>query len=314
MGDLEVRKEEVKANYKRQILSELQDTSQRLLNIDATLGTARQVRHLRAQEIEFSGEEYAVRVTRTRSDNVTAFNATEDTKLEPGDVIEIKRIQNELESSHPTEAALSQQNLRQEFVPVEQQPTFASFCSETAGASTDSKSNTQPGNSGDDKQVSDSGNNSATAEEQQATASERIAGTDLVAPPWISSAEIKFNSQPGNAENDEQLSASGLFAAADGQEATAASVAPTTKPKTPPLISAGAEIKKAAKVTSRGAAVKAIQHALRDLGYSLTVDGVIGPITMGAIQDALANVKNQSAQRPADGLGGANLLASGMQQ
>ena len=120
----------------RQILSDLQDTSQRLLNIEATLGTARQLRHLRAQEIEFSAEEYAVRVTRTRPDNVTAFNATEDTKLEPGDVVEIKRIQNEPESS--TEAALSQQNLRQEFVPVEQQPTLASYCSETAGESTDS--------------------------------------------------------------------------------------------------------------------------------------------------------------------------------
>ena len=71
MGDLQVRKEEVKANYKRQIINDLQDTSQRLLNIDATLGTARQLRHLRAQEIEFSAEEYAVQVTRTRPDNVT---------------------------------------------------------------------------------------------------------------------------------------------------------------------------------------------------------------------------------------------------
>ena len=60
--------------------------------------------------------------------------------------------------------------------------------------------------------------------------------------------------------------------------------------------------------------MKTIQHALWELGYSLTVDGVIGPVTIGAIEDALANVKNQSAQRPADGLGGANLLASGMQQ
>ena len=84
MGDLQVRKEEIKATYKRQILSDLQETSQRLLNIDATLGTARQLRHLRAQEIESSAEEYAVRVTRTRPDNVTTFNATEDTSLSRG--------------------------------------------------------------------------------------------------------------------------------------------------------------------------------------------------------------------------------------
>jgi len=105
MGDLEVRKEEVKANYMRQTLTDLQDTSQRLLEIDATLDTARQLRHLRAREIGFSAdEEYTVRVTRTRPDNVVAFNATEDTELEPGDVVEIKHIQNE-PSSHWNEAA-----------------------------------------------------------------------------------------------------------------------------------------------------------------------------------------------------------------
>ena len=132
MGDLQVRKQEVKANYTRQIINDLQDTSQRLLNIDATLGTARQLRRLRAQEIEFSTEEYAVQVTRTRPDNVTTTNATEDTKLEPGDVVEIKSIKNEPESS--TETALSQRDLRQEFVPVDQQPTLASYCSETAAS------------------------------------------------------------------------------------------------------------------------------------------------------------------------------------
>ena len=226
-------------------------------------------------------------------------------------MVEIKRIQNEPESS--TETALSQQNLRQEFVPVEQQSTLASYCSETAGESTDSKSNSQPGNSGDDEQVSASGNNSAAADGPQATPTlKQMGGTDLVAAPLIpASAEIESNSQPGNAGNDEQLSAS---AAAEGRQATAASVPRPTDPKIPPLIPASAEIKKAPKVTSKGAAVKAIQHALQDLGYSLNVDGVIGPLTMGAIEDALANVKNQSAQRPADRLGGPNLLASGMKQ
>ena len=47
--------------------------------------------------------------------------------------------------------------------------------------------------------------------------------------------------------------------------------------------------------------MKLYEHALVALGYSLTVDSVIGPVTMGAIEDALANVKTESAQRPADG-------------
>jgi polysaccharide export outer membrane protein len=315
MGDLQVRKQEVKANYKRQIVSDLQDASQRLLNIDATLGTARQLRRLRAQEIEFRAQEYAVQVTRTRPDNVTTtFSATEDTKLEPGDVVEIEPIQNEPESS--TEAAIKQQDLRQEFVPVEQQPTLASYCSETVGEAPESKSNSQPGNSGDDVQASTPGNNSAAAEGPQTTpAPKRISDSDLLAVPLTpASADIEYNSQPGNSGDDVQASTPGNnSAAAEGPHATPAPKRMGNSDLVAvPFIPASAEIKKSPKATSKGAAVKAIQHALQDLGYSLNVDGVIGPITMSAIEEALANVKNQSAQRPANQLGGPNLLASGM--
>jgi polysaccharide export outer membrane protein len=315
MGDLQIRKQEVKANYKRQIVNDLQDTSQRLLNIDATLGTARQLRRLRAQEIEFTAQEYAVQVTRTRPDNVTTtFSATGDTKLEPGDVVEIKPIQNEPESS--TEAAINQQDLRQEFVPVEQQPTLASYCSETAGESPESKSNSQPGNSGDNVQASTPGNNSAAGEGTQTTpAPKRIGDSDLFAVPLTpASADIEYNSQPGNSGDNAQASAPGNnSAAAEGPQATPAPKRMGNSDLVAvPLTSASAEIKKAPKVTSKGAAVKAIQQALQDLGYSLSVDGVIGPITMSAIEDALANVKTQSAQRPADRLGGPHVLASGL--
>ena len=108
MGDLEIRKAEVTASYKRQVLAELQDASQRLLGIDATLGAASCDISEPKKIGDFGAEEpkYAVRVTRTRPDDVTAFDATGDTKLEPGDVVEIKRIQNEYESSHSTDAAL----------------------------------------------------------------------------------------------------------------------------------------------------------------------------------------------------------------
>jgi len=108
MGALEMRKIEVTADYKRKILTELQDTSQRLLNIDSTLDTARELHYFRAEKTEFGAEQakYTVRVTRTRPDDVTAFDATDDTKLEPGDVVEVTRIPSELGRRHSTEAAL----------------------------------------------------------------------------------------------------------------------------------------------------------------------------------------------------------------
>ena len=91
-GELEVKQEEVKANYKRQVLTELQETSQRLLDIDATLGTARQIRNIKVRKAAFGDDEpnYTIIITRTEQSGTVTFNATADTKIEPGDVIEVK--------------------------------------------------------------------------------------------------------------------------------------------------------------------------------------------------------------------------------
>ena len=106
-GDLEIKQEEVKANYKRQVLTELQDTSQRLLDINATLGTARQIRYLRAQKVAFGDDEpdYTIVITRTEPSGTITLNATADTKIEPGDVIEVKFIRREV--APVTEATLN---------------------------------------------------------------------------------------------------------------------------------------------------------------------------------------------------------------
>ena len=52
--------------------------------------------------------------------------------------------------------------------------------------------------------------------------------------------------------------------------------------------------------------------ALLSNGYSLAVDGRIGPQTLAAIADALARVKNKSADGDA-GMPAQDLLASGLQ-
>lgn len=107
-GELEVKQEEVKANYKRQVLNELQETSQRLLDINVTLGTARQIRNLKVQAA-FGDDEpnYTIIVTRTEQSGSVTFNATADTKIEPGDVIEVKFIRRDPITSPVTEARLN---------------------------------------------------------------------------------------------------------------------------------------------------------------------------------------------------------------
>ena len=110
-GELEVKQEEVKANYKRQVLNELQETSQRLLDINATLGTARQIRNLKVQQAAFGDDEpnYTIIVTRTEQSGSVTFNATADTKIEPGDVIEVKFIRRDPITAPVTEAGLNPQ-------------------------------------------------------------------------------------------------------------------------------------------------------------------------------------------------------------
>ena len=110
-GELEIKQEEVKANYKRQVLNELQETSQRLLDIDATLGTARQIRNLKAQKAAFGDDEpnYTIIITRTEQSGTVTFNATADTKIEPGDVIEVKFIRRDPIDPPATEAGLNSQ-------------------------------------------------------------------------------------------------------------------------------------------------------------------------------------------------------------
>jgi polysaccharide biosynthesis/export protein len=108
MGDIDVRIEDVRASYRRQIATEMQDTLQRLRETEVTLGTARELRDVLAQE---GGSEdsidvrHTIVITRTRQRGVTSFRATSDTLLEPGDVIEVmKRRRHEGDRSTPLPA------------------------------------------------------------------------------------------------------------------------------------------------------------------------------------------------------------------
>ena len=93
MGDLEVKLGEVKANYVRQVLGELQETTQRLRVIETVLGPARKVRDVRAEAASGVTDEldYVVSISRMEQGRMVNFDAANDTMLLPGDVVEVKR-------------------------------------------------------------------------------------------------------------------------------------------------------------------------------------------------------------------------------
>jgi hypothetical protein len=91
-------------------LGELQETVQRLRAIETTLGPARKLRELKAQEADaVDGEaDYTVSISRMQDGRMASFEATGETTLSPGDVVEVKRKRQEpasLEDSPSTEAA-----------------------------------------------------------------------------------------------------------------------------------------------------------------------------------------------------------------
>jgi polysaccharide export outer membrane protein len=110
MGDLEVRLGDIKSNYLRQTLQELQDTSQRLRDVEMSLGPARRLLSVKAQGAggDVDATEYTIRISRVRDGGMITFEATDETMLSPGDVVEvtIKRHVSDGDSSPllPTQA------------------------------------------------------------------------------------------------------------------------------------------------------------------------------------------------------------------
>jgi polysaccharide biosynthesis/export protein len=93
IGDLDLKIHEAEASFKKQIFAELRDVRERLRELDVTLPSARKVRAAKLQQVS-AGVEAArsISVTRARDGEATVFQATETTSLDPGDVIDVKRL------------------------------------------------------------------------------------------------------------------------------------------------------------------------------------------------------------------------------
>ena len=108
LGDLEVRLGDVRASYLRQTLAELQDASQRLRDVETSLGPARRLLQVKAQGAGSNGDsEYTIRISRVRDGSMITIDATDGTILSPGDVVEVKlkrRVSDDSSPSLPTQA------------------------------------------------------------------------------------------------------------------------------------------------------------------------------------------------------------------
>jgi len=93
MGELDVKLGDVKATYVRQVLGELQETTQRLREIDTTLGPARKLLDIKADGASEVADEadYLILISRVEQGRIVHFDATSETTLLPGDVVEVKR-------------------------------------------------------------------------------------------------------------------------------------------------------------------------------------------------------------------------------
>jgi hypothetical protein len=94
-GDLDVKLGNVKATYVRQVLGELQNTAHRLRGIETTLGPARKLLDIKAEAASGVTDEadYVILIGRVQQGRIVNFDATSETTLLPGDVVEVKRKQ-----------------------------------------------------------------------------------------------------------------------------------------------------------------------------------------------------------------------------
>jgi len=108
-SELDVKIEETEAVFRRQIVTELREVRERLNELAVTLPAAREIRAVRLQYaagLIKAGVKHTISVTRLRNGEPTVFEATETTPLEPGDIVDIKRLLPELASRETASALL----------------------------------------------------------------------------------------------------------------------------------------------------------------------------------------------------------------
>jgi polysaccharide export outer membrane protein len=94
-GELDLKINEAEASFKRQLVIELREVRERLRELDVTLPSAREIREVRLRQagtLAGADAAHSISVTRTRNRETTNFQAAETTGLEPGDIIDVKKL------------------------------------------------------------------------------------------------------------------------------------------------------------------------------------------------------------------------------
>ncbi len=107
-GELDLKIEEAEASLKRQVATDLREVRDRLSELDVTLPAARELREVKLQYMgafAASGAAHSISITRVVNGQISIFEATAATALEPGDVVEVVR----LFPSRPSRSIVSQQ-------------------------------------------------------------------------------------------------------------------------------------------------------------------------------------------------------------
>jgi polysaccharide export outer membrane protein len=102
IGELDIKINDTQNLYKRRVLGELDDLRRKLQEIDASMPSAREMRDVRsAQAANTAGvgqaapPSFRLVVRRTVESELKALTASGETLLEPGDVVEVKRLRME---------------------------------------------------------------------------------------------------------------------------------------------------------------------------------------------------------------------------
>lgn len=90
VGELALRIQEAEVGFKRRVVLELQDTRQKILDVERSIPVAREIYESRRRRLAADdASDWVIRVTRQEGANTTAITAKLETLLQPGDIVEI---------------------------------------------------------------------------------------------------------------------------------------------------------------------------------------------------------------------------------
>jgi polysaccharide biosynthesis/export protein len=124
-GDLDFKIQEVEAAFKRQVETQLQETRDRLNELEIMLPAAIKIRDVKLQYAGAAqGGKHLVSITRTRNGHTVVLDANETMSVEPGDVINIK---NEMPPVMPHDEAAADQLTSRSYKTEETQETVGTI-------------------------------------------------------------------------------------------------------------------------------------------------------------------------------------------